>query len=272
MIHTYNDIDWARLRANAMDKKGWKKKDEKDWDKKAQSFSSRTRTHKYVDLFIDHLPLEDSVTVLDVGSGPGTLALPIAEKVQEVTALDFSGAMLDILQSHAKEKSLTNIRTVKCSWEDDWSSKDILPHDIAIASRSLGVADLENALLKLNEFGKQYVFLTDRIGPTPFESGAFKALNRPFKPGPDYIYTLNTLYSLGIHPNVTVLEIDRRVHYTSQETALDSFAWMFSDLTVEETKLLQNYIDTRTIEKNDTGIIVERETPVRWALIWWKKR
>lgn len=271
MAATYNDIDWKTLRANAMAQKGWKKKSSDDWDKKALSFSERTRNHGYVDLFLKHLPLTPSTTILDIGSGPGTLSLPIAKKVAAVTAIDFSKGMLDILQSHAVKEKISNITTSQCAWEDDWQQKGIKPHDIAIASRSLGVNDLETALLKLDRFANKYVFLTDRVGATPFEAAAFNAIGRTFETGPDYIYTLNFLYKLGIHPNVTVLEIDRQVRYSSMEKAMESFSWMFGDLTTAENSALEKYIDTRVRQRDENGLLVERETPVRWALIWWQK-
>lgn len=267
----YNDINWSALRARAMIKKGWKKKGPKEWDQKAASFSTRTRYHGYVDLFISHLPLDESMTVLDIGSGPGTLSIPIAAKAAKVTAIDFSKGMLDTLSSYATKSGQSNISTIQGAWEDDWDKLGLVPHDIAIASRSMGVEDLEAALVKINNFATQYVFISDRIGATPFEAAAFTAIGRPFHPGPDYIFTLNMLYTLGIHAHVTILEIDRQIHYSSMDKALKSFTWMFQDLTVEEESTLKDYITTRIIHQDDTGITIERETAVRWALIWWKK-
>ena len=107
--------------------KGWKRKGPKEWDTKAQSFSSRTKHNDYTNLFIQELPLEPSLSVLDIGSGPGTLALPIAKRVHNVTAIDFSEGMLDILNQQAKDEHTSNIKTVHCSWEDDWHNKGIVP-------------------------------------------------------------------------------------------------------------------------------------------------
>jgi len=269
-ITAYSDIDWSLLRKNAMAQKGWKRKGPKEWDKKAQSFSSRTKHNDYVNLFINELPLTPALSVLDIGSGPGTLALPIAKLVQKVTAIDFSKVMLETLKQHAKDEHTDNITTVHCSWEDDWQKKGLVPHDIAIASRSIGVEDLEPALEKINSFATKYVFISDRIGATPFEEEAFHAIGRPFQTGPDYIYTLNILYKMGIFPNVTVLKPKPVTTYPSIEDALASYRWMFQELsTVEEHDLLK-YINQNTISKTDDTITVQRNSPVQWALIWWK--
>ena len=268
---TYNDIDWATLRANAMNRKGWKSKGPKEWDGKADSFSKRTRDSAYTSLFLDHLPLESSFTVLDIGSGPGTLAIPIAARVKSVTAIDFSRGMLDTLNKIAEEQQIKNIVTTECAWEDDWAAKGIKTHDIAIASRSMGVRDLAAALGKIDRYAKKFVFISDRIGATPFEKSAFTALGRPFEPGPDYIYTLNTLYTLGIYPNVTILKLDRNTVYASMADAVNSYSWMFKDITPEEAVLLEKYVSGRIVGSEGGKITVRRDNPPRWALIWWKK-
>lgn len=269
-IQTYDDIDWALLRKNAMVRKGWKRKGPAEWDSKAQSFSGRTKHNDYVDLFIQELPLDPSFSVLDIGAGPGTLALPIAKQVHRVTAIDFSSGMLEVLDQHAKEEKTENIQTIQCSWEDDWLDKGITPHDIAIASRSVGVEELEPALQKINSFATKYVFISDRIGATPFEAGAFEAIGRPFAPGPDYIYTVNMLYKMGIYPNVTVLKPNPVSIYPSIQEALASYRWMFQELGPAEEQELIKYIEQNIVETTKSTITVQRNSPVQWALIWWK--
>ncbi len=268
---TYTDINWAELRTHALAAKGWKDKGPEDWDKKAESFASRNKSTTYVDLFISHLPLTASMSVLDIGSGPGTLALPIAKRVKQVTAVDFSRGMLDTLINIADKENIHNVTPVQCAWEDNWKDKGLKPHDIAIASRSMGVKDLGQALKKINDHAKKYVYISDKIGTTPFDTGAFKALNRPFTSGPDYIYTLNTLYTMGIHANVTVIELEQDTVYHSMEEAIKSYSWMFHDISDDELDVLKHYIQAKTVQTSTLGITVRRDSPPRWALIWWKK-
>jgi 2-polyprenyl-3-methyl-5-hydroxy-6-metoxy-1,4-benzoquinol methylase len=110
-LKTYEDINWPLLRENAMERKGWKNKTPKDWDKKARSFSGRNKHNSYTDLFISHIPLEANSSVLDIGSGPGTLAIPLARKTAAVTAIDFSKVMLVTLNEQAEVEGLQNITT-----------------------------------------------------------------------------------------------------------------------------------------------------------------
>ena len=268
---TYSDIDWDMLWQNARKQKSWKGKNVEDWDKNARSFADRNADSPYASLILSRLPLDISMTVLDIGAGPGTLTLPLAERVAAVTAIDYSQQMLIILKKRALEKKLSNIRTINCAWEDDWNALGIGIHDLAIASRSLGVDDLSHALKKLNEHAGKFVFITDRIAPTPFDPAAFKAIGRPFDSGPDYIYTVNTLYSMGIHPYIEILQLERDLVFQNMEEALASYTWMFKDLSPIEHSRLQTYLSSRILASEKNSLVIRREYPPRWAMIWWKK-
>jgi SAM-dependent methyltransferase len=268
---TYTDIDWNILWQNARKQKSWKGKKVGDWDRNAQAFANRNADSPYASLVLSRLPLDPSMTILDVGAGPGTLTLPLAERVAAVTAIDYSRQMLTILTEQAREKNLSNIRTIKCSWEDDWNTLDVGIHDLAIASRSLGVEDLTGALQKLNDHASRFVFITDRIAPTPFDPAAFKAIGRPFDSGPDYIYTVNALYRMRIHPCIEILQLERDQIFANIDEALASHTWMFKDLEKIEHSRLFDYLSSRIVSTDDDHIVIRREFPPRWAMIWWKK-
>ncbi len=270
-IQYYSEIDWQRLHQNARKQKGWKSKSAKDWDKKAASFLANSKLSEYSHKLINNLPLEKETTLLDIGAGPGNLSIPIAKRIARVTALDYSQGMLSQLEDEAAARNIHNIRKICCSWEDDWLSLNIEPHDITLASRSLSIENLRKGLVKLNNFAKKYAFLTDRINPTPFDSKAFEAIGRPFQPGPDYIFTLNMLYSMNIHPNITVLEFDKIKKFENLEQAIESYKWMFHDMTCNEESRLQDYVKGLIMENNTTDITLRQPQAVRWAMIWWRK-
>ncbi len=265
----YQDIDWDTMWRESRAHKSWKKKKSSDWDRRAASFAERNLDSPFAAQFMSHLQTEPDWTVLDVGSGPGTLAIPLAGQVRRVTALDYSAAMLLELDKRARAAGRDNITTVQASWTDDWQAMGIARHEVAIASRSLSVDDLKGALRKLNAWASRAVYIVDRIGAGPFDPDLFAAIGRNFEPGPDYIFTLNILYTLGIHAQVDFISLDSRRTYGSREEALQSYRWMVDDLTALEEERLAAYVDARLSRNADGSWQLARQTPPRWALIRW---
>lgn len=271
LISVYDDIDWQLLWQQSRSGKSWKSKGPEEWDKKASAFADRTRDSAYVNLLLKHLDLHEDLSVLDVGCGPGTLTIPIAPQVRQVTAIDYSRGMLDVLDQRAKQEGLNNIRCVNCAWEDDWSAFDIGSHDVVIASRSMNIPDLEGGLRKLERYAAGYIYVAERIAPSPFDPDAFAALDRKFESGPDYIYTLNMLYHLGIHPRVELIELERELQFQDIDGAVQGYAWMFKDLQPEERQLLENFLRKRIIRQEQDRIVIRRDHPQRWALLSWSR-
>lgn len=268
----YQDIDWNGIWRQARAETSWQRKKSRDWDRRAASFARRNMDSPFVRLFLSRLAVEPGWSVLDVGSGPGTLSIPLARMGLRVTALDYSAAMLEELNRQAQAESLTNIRTRQAAWEDDWQALDIPRHDVAIASRSLAVDDLAGALAKLDRWAGKAVYIVDRVGSAPFDPDLFAAVGREFRPGPDYIFTVNILYTLGIHAHVDFITLDADRLYGSREEALDSCRWMLENLTPEEEERLAAYVDANIAPVADgTGWRLSRRQPPRWALIWWRK-
>lgn len=270
-IGVYDDIDWQQLWQQSRLSKSWKSKDAGDWDRKAAAFAERTKDTAYAGLVLDHLDLNRKISVLDVGCGPGTLALPIAERVGRVTAIDYSPGMLAVLNDRAARQGVANIRTVHCSWEDDWSTHGIEPHDLVIASRSMNIPDLAGGLQKLGHFASKTIHVAERIAPSPFDPDAFAAIGREFSSGPDYIYTVNMLYKLNIHPRITLLELARDQRFENLERAVAGYAWMFRDLQPEEQQQLEKYVKDRIVKQEDDHLVVRRGHAQRWALLSWSK-
>ena len=265
----YQDIDWDKMWRESRAHKSWQKKKSSDWDRRAASFAERNLDSPFVAQFISHLRIEPEWSVLDVGSGPGTLAIPLAGQVRRVTALDYSAGMLAELEKRARKAGRDNITTVQGSWSDDWQALSIPRHEVAIASRSLSVEDLRGALSKLNDWASKGVYVVDRVGAGPFDPDLFAALGRNFEPGPDYIFTLNILYTLGIHARVDFISQESSRSFASREEALQSYRWMVDDLTALEETRLAAYVDARLSQLDEKTWQLTRQSPPQWALIWW---
>lgn len=266
----YQDLDFNLLWQRERDGKSWKSKGEEDWDKRATSFAKRTEKSTYINQFISLLQPDPAWSILDIGSGPGTLALPLASQVKQITCIDFSTQMLAILNQRAAKKGLSNILTQKLSWEDDWKNYGIQPHTVTIASRSLAVNDLRSHLERLCQYATEKVAITDRVQHGPFDPGAYLAIGRPLKTGPDYIFTLNLLYQMGYQASVDFIHLEPELNYFSFDEAFSSYTWMFRDLDEKEKIQLKNYVRSITSLHEDGSVTVHREQVPSWAFISWQ--
>lgn len=245
-------------------------RDQSFWDRRAASFAEYATGTGYAERFLKLMNVDPDWTVLDMACGGGTLAVPLAGKVKEITAVDFSENMLRILEKRCGEKGITNVRTVHGRWEDDWDELGIGRHDVAIASRSLLADDVHASLAKLNAAAGIQVFISTAVGDGPFDRRLFEAAGRAFTRGPDYIYYYNLLHRMGIQTNVAFVREDHETSWKTFNDALDAQRWMFGNLTESEEDRIKDYLLENLLY---TGGLwrLPYERSCRWAVMWWDK-
>ncbi|MBW1751017.1 MAG: class I SAM-dependent methyltransferase, partial [Deltaproteobacteria bacterium] len=165
---------------------------------------------------------------------------------------------------------INNISTCRLSWQDDWQGHGIMPHDLAIASRSLAVPELKESLTLLTDYAIKRVCITDRVKHGPMDPDAFAAIGRPLNTGPDYIYTLNLLYQMGYLPTVDYIRLEEELEYASFAEAFSGYSWMFRDLNEEEEKRLKKYVRSIATIAADGRVSVHRQHVPTWAFITWR--
>ncbi len=241
------------------------------WDRRAPEFCCRQKAkNEYESDFLQLMRLQPEWSVLDVGCGSGTLAIPLAQRVKTVTALDFSSEMLNLVAQRCGDLGLTNVQPVLGRWEDDWSQLGIATHDVAISSRSLAVSDLRGALIKLDQAARHQVYLSAVVGDGPFDRRIFDVLQRPLLHGPDYLYIYNTLHELGIYANISFIVNQVWKSYDSVAEAIQSTGWMVPDVTTVEEARLQDYF-SRELEPWLGKWRLPQPRTIRWAVIHWNK-
>lgn len=270
-IKDINDIDWNEVIKN---KKEGKPKTVNSgpafWNRRAPSFADHAGRTFYPESFLKIMNPHPSWTVLDMGCGAGTLALPLAERVKSITAVDFSERMIEILCAEAERRGIKNIETIKSSWEDNWAESGIGTYDVAIASRSLAVDDISSALTKLNNAARKRVIISTVVGDGPFDRRMFKALGREHAENIDYIYFYNLLYQMGIHANIAFIVEDNNKTFESHGEAFESVKWMFQDMTPGEEMTLKKYLEEHLTESNG-GLTLDYRKTAKWAVIWWDR-
>ncbi len=83
------------------------------WSRRAASWDHGAANNpglvKVVERVIAEAAVGPGDEVVDLGCGTGQLSLPIAARAGHVLAVDVSGAMIDLLESHAREAGLSNV-------------------------------------------------------------------------------------------------------------------------------------------------------------------
>ena len=114
----------------------------------------KSRTRKSwqgnVDAQLNAMHIPDGARVLDIGGGTGTHAIPLAAKGCDVTVIEPSGAMREQLQENLASSG-TGLTILPSRWEDISGSELGDPFDAVIASYSLSMSDIGDALDKMQD-------------------------------------------------------------------------------------------------------------------------
>lgn len=265
LIQTNLDtLDFAKLYKEQMKSSTFKGKNSQDWDKRASGMNLNVHKSIYTKTFIDKIDTTNASSLLDVGCGPGTIALAIASKIKKVYALDYSEGMLDCVKNNCKEKELLNVTTIHKSWEDNWD--DVPKVDIVVASRSIEVKDIKDALIKLNSKANKRVYLTTKVGGTFIDPEILNQLPREIFPRPDYIYLLNVLHSMGIYAKVDFIKSENtKFESSTPEEFIEKVAWSLGELSNDEKIILKEYF-TKTYKHKQLAEYIN------WAFIFWEKK
>ena len=241
-------------------------------DGRPSGFSGSGDGTEYAEALLSIMKVEPQWTVLDVACADGALAVALAGQVKAVTAVDFSGNMLEILRDRCREKSISNVKPVHGRWEDDWSALGIGPHDVAVASRSIRADDVLDSAVRLNQIARKQVYITVAVGDGPFDRAVYESTGRKLNMGPSYTYIYyNLLYQrMGILANISFIREVCDNAWDSRQEALEGQRWMFCDLTPEEEEKLKAHLDQQLVYTGGRWRLpYDREC--RWAVMWWDK-
>lgn len=261
-----NQIDFNQLYINQKQNSTFQPKNVHDWDKKAPGMSKRIHKSIYNEELLNQMNFEDCETFLDVGCGVGNISLLVADKFKKIYSLDFSKNMLEILEKEAYDRGINNIQTIHLSWEDSWES--VPKCDMILASRSMEVGDMKDALMKLNEKANKRVYLTYKVGGSFISDDILEYIGKEIRKKPDFIYTVNILYQMSIMPSINYIKSEgRKQQYKDEESFVQSIVWSIGDLNEKQMELLKKYY------REKLRVQKQKESDyVCWAVIHWDKK
>jgi SAM-dependent methyltransferase len=270
------ELDWNGMWKELMQSSSWSRRrrsgDMTDfWDKRARRYSESIKRNNHAERIIAKLDIDPECTILDIGAGPGTLAIPLAKRIKHVTAVDPSSGMLACLTENAVSNGLKNIACINKKWEDVEIGSDIAEHDIVLASHSLTMLDIKEAVSRMNDVAKRYVYIFTFAGARMLDYNTLwpKLYGEEYQPGPDYIYLYNVLYGMGIHANVEITNSEYKQQFSNLDDAVAQWKENLDVLTPDAEEMIKSHLSKNLIEE-DGALWSKRE--MRSAMIWWRKK
>ncbi len=273
-MKTIEDFDWTEMWNNAIEGSRWGQRAgmPEFWDERVDWFEELVQQSDRAGMIMSRLKIEPDYRVLDIGAGPGTTAIPLAKNVKGVTVVEPSNGMLARLKENVAKENLENITYIPKKWEDVEIGNDIEAkgHDVVIASHSLVMKDIKNALVKINEAVKRSVYIFIVAGRRNEKEGSslWSLFNRE-KPGlrPDYIYLYNILYQLGIYANVEIIDANHNMQFPELEAAVQHYkTWM--NVSGADEERLRLYLSGNLVKENGSLWLRHK---LRTAMISWRK-
>jgi SAM-dependent methyltransferase len=235
--------------------------------------NARSEYDDRVKITIDSLDIKPDSRVLDIGSGPGTLAIPLAPRVREITAVEPGAGMVTILKDRADRMQMKNITCVQKLWEDVDLFRDLKPpYDIVIASLSLTMFDIREALEKMDAAASGSVHLFWFVD-MPFWERMYADLweplhGTPYFSGPKADCLFGVLYQMGIYADVTMLPLSKEYRFGSRDEMMAFFRKRFGAKTREQERTVEEYIAPH-IRKQGNEVVISGDST--FAHIRWKK-
>lgn len=210
----------------------------------------------------------DCRTALDVGAGFGALALPLAARLERVTALEPSPAMAEGLRREAVRLGRGNITVVEAAW----GKAELPPHDLIVCAHvgpllrpgapflaEVGRHARRGVILVVDAPGREDKFFFSELYP--------RLLGRPYDHRCTGKETVAALRELGLVPRVATVEYSSDQPLDSLEEACDF--WMaYMKLAGDEPRAyLRDFLAPRLVPEGRGWLAPFRK---RCLVAWWR--
>lgn len=233
----------------------------------------RKKHGKTDDARLRGMNIPDGSSVLDIGGGPGTYAVPLAVRGCRVTVVEPSPVMRDALAENMRENKVQDIRIIPKRWEDVTGQELCGPFDVVIASYSLTMMDIGNALAKMQACCAGTIHLFWFLTPPAWvqvnkdlwpllHGGEF-----PGEPMADWLWQV--LCEMGIYANIQIEVKFPPPVYETVDDAVKEFSRRLNCSTPAHEETVRNYFQS-VLEQGEQGLVLGVET--LGAHIWWMQK
>src|ERR1700730_13293462 len=183
------------------------------WDRRAPTFarSTRARADEFLDVVAPHL--SQRKTLIDVGAGTGRHALPLAERLEWVTAVEPSEGMRALIPPR------DNMTVVASTWED----AAVAPADFVICCHVMyGVEEPVPFIAKMERSARERIFIMMREVPMvhPAGVGRDRLLSEAVPRMPRFNDLFMLLMQMGSAPDVDFIRYPIVQRYEDIDEAL----------------------------------------------------
>ena len=251
------------------------------WDSRESAFgywetTMKTQYGRIKDT-INEIEITSRSRVLDIGSGPGVIALPLSNRVAHITAIEPLKGMVEVMREKIVQRKIQNIKWIQKYWEEIDVDLDLEPlYDVVIASLSLNMIGIRDAIKKMNKVCSKFVYLYWFAGEPSWETHSKKLIpllhGTPFVPMPKCDMLFNVLYEMGIYPHIKVLRYQHPECFDSFRDLLFEFCEYYQVTTSSQEKLIKNYLLDLlkdTTATNSHGISIP--SSFTCVKMWWQK-
>lgn len=232
------------------------------WDRRSRAY--RDSTEGLPDPLVTFLEsyCSPSLTLIDVGAGTGRHTVPLAGRLDWVTAVEPSQGMREQIPP------LDNVTVIASRWED----AEVAPADLVICCHVLyAVAEPAPFIEKLEASARERIFICLREAPLrhPAERIWELLTGQARAPQPLFADLVALLRCIGVEPQVTWLTYPAEQRFRDLERALEDCRLRVGEAWQE--KAGRAWLEAN-LERTADGWLVYRAGPLRAGVAHWRPR